>query len=311
MPLSIADVRKIVKPWRLFLAVMACVFVVEAVVMASLPLLISKERSFLVQAIVDALLLTIILAPILWRIVIHPLQTLVNVRTKLLRHVLSAQEDERARIARDLHDGLGQSLTSLLVGLRAVEEMTGDERVRRHLADMRRIASDTHDEIRRLARGLRPSVLDDVGLEAAIDRFCDDVKTASGGRVTVRFERLGEDELSSDLETACFRIVQEATTNAIRHGAASQIQLRLNVRSDSLELQIQDDGRGFDSTAVDQVRGRFDPTGLWTIRERVELLGGALRVESHPNAGTLVDCQIPLSKTEHADNGEDPSVGGR
>ena len=172
----------IVNPRRLFLVVLGLIFGVEATVMLLLPVLLPKGASAPYTAIFDACLLTVMLAPLMWWLVIRPLRSLAETRTELLARVLSAQEEERGRIARDLHDGLGQSLTCLTVGLRAVEERSSDEAVRQHVQELRRIGSETHQEIRRLATGLRPSVLDDLGLAAV------EVSGSRGRRPAARAE---------------------------------------------------------------------------------------------------------------------------
>ncbi len=307
MPQSIKNLRKTVRPWRLLLVVLVSVFVLEATVMFVLPLLLPARSGFIVEAMIDALLLTIMLAPVLWLLVVQPLQVLVDVRTQLLRRVLTTQEDERGRIARDLHDGLGQSLTSLLVGLRAVEEISTEPQVRQQLDELRRIGGETHEEIRRLARGLRPAVLDDVGLAAAIDRLCADVEQASGGRVRVWFEYDESHRLPPAVETACFRIVQEALANAIRHGNSSEIQVQLDVASGEVGLSVRDNGSGSPAASRPSPADTRDPFRLWTIRERVALLGGSMQIELPTAGGTCVTCRIPVDLTEPPD-GENPSA---
>lgn len=187
--------------------------------------------------------------------------------------------------------------------------MSTDEAVRSHLDELRRIGGDTHDEIRRLARGLRPNVLDDVGLTAALERYCDDVNVASNGRVAMTLSGFGPTRLPRSIEVECFRIVQEATTNAIRHGEASRIRVEMDVKRNSFELRIQDNGCGFASAILSDIQENRDPLRLWTIRERLTLLSGTLRIESRPGKGTLVVCQIPLPTTEPS-NGEDSSARG-
>jgi signal transduction histidine kinase len=247
MPTS-ADTRSgSLRPGRLFAIVLAAVFAIETLLMIVLPEVLPDRHRDWLMVLADGLVLTAVLAPILWVAVIRPLQQLVVIRTGLLRRVLTIQEEERGRVAREMHDGLGQSLTSMLVGLRAVEELTVEPLVKRHLEDLRRIASATHDEVRRIARGLRPSALDDVGLMAALERLSQDVSAATAGQVEVVVAG-GADgpaiRLESAVETACFRIVQEATANAIRHGGARRIRVTVARRGAVVELSIEDNGRG-------------------------------------------------------------------
>ncbi len=291
-----ARVWYIVKPWRLFLVVLGLIFAVESTVMFLLPVLLPKGESPTYTAMFDACLLTLMLAPLMWWLVIRPLRSLAETRTELLARVLSAQEEERGRIARDVHDGLGQSLTCLTVGLRAVEERSTDEEVRQHLQELRRIGSETHQEIRRLATGLRPSVLDDLGLAAALERYLDDLSKIQRVQTNLDVQHFGSARLPNAVETALYRIVQEATTNALRHGAATVIRLTARRTPKMVELEIRDNGCGFDPRAAFRRCGEAHSFGLCSMRERVDLLSGTLNVDSHPGAGTVVTVQIPLPK---------------
>lgn len=289
-----ARVWYIVKPWRLFAVMLGLIFAVEATVMFVLPVLLPSNVSPTVEAIVDACLLTGLLAPLMWGLVIRPLQSLAETRIELLSRLLTAQEEERGRIARDLHDGLGQSLTCLTVGLRAVEERSTDESVREHVQELRRIGSETHQEIRRMATGLRPSVLDDLGLAAALERYLDDISKVHGVKTQLDVDGLARSRVPNAVETALYRIVQEATTNAIRHGAATEIQLTVRRAPKSVELQIRDNGCGFDPQAAFRRCGEAHSFGLSSMRERVDLLSGTLNIDSQPGVGTEVSVRIPL-----------------
>lgn len=302
MPLTVKYLRRIVRPWRLFGIVLLAVFLIESTVMALLPRILPEDSGVGFAALVDSVLLTVILAPVLWWLIIRPLQILVQVRTQLLYRALSAQEDERARIARDLHDGVGQSLTCLLVGLRAVEEVSNEEKVRGQLGELRKMVTATHDEIRRLSRGLRPTVLDDVGLFAALERLCEDVTAASAMSVTVQITGESMSRLPQQLETTCFRVAQEAIANAIRHGGAEQVVVALHLAVDHVELSIRDNGQGVQDGGLDGQPSSRDRQGMWSIRERSHLLGGSVRVETQYGAGTLVVCRFPLGAgaDEHA-----------
>lgn len=293
-----ARVWYIVKPWRLFVVVLGLIFAVEATVMFLLPVLLPVGVSATYVAVFDACLLTLLLAPLLWALVIRPLRSLAETRTELLSRVLTAQEEERGRIARDLHDGLGQSLTCLTVGLRAVEERSSDAAVREHVQELRRIGSETHQDIRRMATGLRPSVLDDLGLAAALERYLDDISKIHGVQTKLDVDGLANSRLPNAVETTLYRIVQEATTNAIRHGAATEIQLTVRRTPKSVELQIRDNGCGFDPQAAFRRCGQAHSFGLCSMRERVDLLSGTLNIDSSPGAGTLVTVRIPLPSVE-------------
>lgn len=283
-------------PGRLFLLLLASIFGVEAVVMLALPQILPKPSSVSFTALIDACLLTSLLAPLVWILVIRPLQRLAEMRHQLLALTLSAQEDERRRIARDLHDELGQSLTSLLVGLRTIEEATSDEAIRQQIQKLREIGSDTHEEIRRLARGLRPAVLDDIGLLPALERLFSELCSIQDIDAQLEPGTQEVPRLPGEIETACYRIVQEATTNAIRHGAATQLRLSLRYTPQEVRLTIRDNGKGFDPGRVMQGTDAA-PFGLMNIFERAWLCDGDVSLQSQSGEGTKIDVRIPLPKT--------------
>lgn len=235
-----------VQPLRLFLLILGVLFAIEAIVMFVLPLVVPAGSSVAAGAVVDACLLTAMLAPMLWFLIVKPLQETAVVRQKLLAFAFTAQEAERRRIARDLHDSLGQSLTSLLVGLRTIEESSQDLKVIEQVQELRRIGADTHDEVRRLARGLRPAILDDLGLFPALERYLDEVATTHHVQTELVQNCKSTIRLPGEVETAAYRIVQEAITNGIRHGGATQVKLEMNCSPYQLMINIHDNGKGFD-----------------------------------------------------------------
>lgn len=297
MPQRILFALRKFHPGRLFLLLLASIFGVEAVVMLVLPRILPQQSSVSFTAVIDACLLTSLLAPLVWLLVIRPLQRLAEMRHHLLALTLSAQEDERRRIARDLHDELGQSLTSLLVGLRTIEEAASEEPIRQQIQKLRQIGSDTHEEIRRLARGLRPAVLDDIGLQPALERLFGELCSIQD--IDAQLEPGTQEcpRLPGEIETACYRIVQEATANAIRHGAATKLRLGLRCTPQEIRLSIHDNGRGFDPSRVLQGSGAAAPFGLMNIFERAWLCGGDVSLQSQPGEGTTIDVRIPLPKT--------------
>jgi signal transduction histidine kinase len=231
-------------------------------------------------------------------------RSLIEVRQQLLKKLMSAQEDERRRIARDLHDEIGQALTSLLIGLRTLAEAPSLEAARGHAGDLRRIAVATLEEVRRLARGLRPSVLDDLGLAAALERYAADYAQASGIAVEVRAEDLAACRLPEEVETALYRIAQEALTNAAKHGAARHARVVVRRRPAAVHLTVADDGRGFTCQPPDG----GEQLGLTGMHERAALLNGCVNVASEPGKGTEVTVRIPVGEGRH---GNHPSACGR
>ena len=230
-------------------------------------------------------------------------------RARLLKQILSAREEEQRRIARDLHDGIGQSLTSLLLGLRAAAEVPTFAEARARLGELRDITASLLDEVRKLARGLRPIVLDDLGLLAVLERYAADYTHAHGIAVDVYAPDLALARLPAAVETALYRIAQETLTNVLKHAAAKAVSLVVRRElggvthgASGIHLTVEDDGCGFDSDALLQVPGTGKGLGLLDIRERAALLNGSFTVESQPGSGTTVHVCIPLREENHGED---------
>jgi signal transduction histidine kinase len=204
------------------------------------------------------------------------------------------QEAERRMIARDLHDAAGQTLTAIRINLELIVQALqrrppGDaEPLVRRTATL---VDETVEEIRRAVGTLGPAVIEDVGLVEAVVRLCDDVGEHTGSTVERSFE-LGDLELPPALETTCYRVVQEALTNVTRHARAGHIEVRLARDEDSLEIEIGDDGVGFDV----QRAATGQRHGLVGMRERVELIGGRLDIDTRPGGGTHIRAVLPLRR---------------
>ena len=211
-----------------------------------------------------------------------------RVSRDVVRRVVEAQELERARLARELHDETGQALTSILLGLKSLDDRAATESDRAAVGELRDLVVATLQSVRRLAVELRPATLDDFGLVPAIERLRDVVEEQSGISVDVQ-SNLGDARLPSETETALYRIVQEAFTNVLKHASASRVSVRLDRGTDSLTLVVHDDGRGFDPA-----KPRAGSLGLAGMRERVALLGGHLTIESSEDAGTMVKAEVPI-----------------
>jgi len=208
-----------------------------------------------------------------------------RVQRDSLRRVIEGQELERRRLARELHDETGQALTSVLLGLKAVERA---DDVPAALADLRELVVATLQDVRRLAVELRPKALDDFGLSVALERLVETFKDATG--IAVEFEsQLGEQRLPSEVETTLYRIVQESLTNVAKHAAAQRVSILLVRRSGVVSALVEDDGHGF--TSEDETRGGI---GLSGMRERLALLDGRLTVESGRGTGTSLIAEVPL-----------------
>jgi PAS domain S-box-containing protein len=223
-----------------------------------------------------------------------------EIRTRLLDQVISAQEEERGRIARELHDGAGQSLMALLVGLHAIETASVSDTAHDLARTYRGIAAQALDEVRRLAVGLRPSVLDDLGLAPAIDRYAAQYTQSYGIPVDIHITGLEDTRLPSTVETTLYRIIQEALTNVAKHAGASIVSVVIERQPIGVHAIIEDDGCGFDVQAALHVPVATKHFGLHSMRERATLLNGTIAFESTPSGGgTTVYVTIPLpSKQE-------------
>ncbi len=225
-------------------------------------------------------------------------------RGRLLAQVITAQEDERRRIARELHDETGQALTALVVNLDfLVRNPVPEEALRKRLAGVRDMAEDTLAEVRRVIHEMRPTVLDDLGLEAAI-RWLVKRYEPSGLKVKLAFEGL-EERLPGHLEITLFRIIQEACTNTVKHAGADTLEIRVARSQDQIHLEVRDNGKGFDPARLQRHRGM----GLPGLRERVTLAGGTLTIDTAPGQGTKLAATLPVPDLP-PDRAEDAVTGG-
>ena len=211
-------------------------------------------------------------------------------RRQLLEGIITAQEDERRRIARELHDSTSQSLTSMMVGLRSLEAICDKPEMHAHVAGLRDIASSTLEDVHTLALQLRPTVLDDLGLAAALDQSVLEWQNLNDIPVDLMVH-LGDQRLPEEVETSLYRIVQESLTNVARHANADNVSVLIERRSDEVVAIIEDDGCGFEVEG-DVGNKRL---GLLGIRERAQLLGGRFVIESSEGKGTNLYAIIPVT----------------
>ncbi len=206
---------------------------------------------------------------------------------------LAAQEEERARVARDLHDEVNQSLTGLLLRLEALRDRATPE-LARDLDETKALANQAMQELLSLARTLRPTALDDLGLKAALSALVDELGRKSS--IETGFEGTGElTDAPMDVQLVTYRVAQEALSNAAQHSEAQRIQVQLSRDAEGIELTVTDDGRGF--TFEEATRG----LGIGGMRERALLVGGDLGVESRPQNGTRVRLLVPISEGDGND----------
>jgi two-component system, NarL family, sensor histidine kinase DevS len=205
-----------------------------------------------------------------------------------LQRVVSAQELERRRLARELHDETGQALTSILLGLRGLEEAKDEETLRAAVTEVRDLVRSTLQDVRRLAVELRPKALDDFGLVAALERLTESFAEQTG--IAIEFvQNVPDGRLPPEVETALYRIVQESLTNVVKHARAERVSIVLTRKGDSASVLVEDDGIGFEPG-----RERPDGLGLLGMRERVGLLGGRVAIESRPGSGTTFVAEVPV-----------------
>lgn len=215
-----------------------------------------------------------------------------TLRRQLLEKVISTQEDERRRIARELHDSTSQNLTSLLVGLRMMETHCSQCVAQTKATDLREVASKTLEEVHDLSMRLRPQALDDLGLAAALERLIAEWQARHKIPVDVVIQL--SERLPGEVETAIYRIAQEALTNVARHAQAHSASILIERHADTVRAIVEDDGVGFDAHTN---HGECH-LGLLGMRERAELLGGTLTIESTPEHGTSVFIEIPLTRAD-------------
>jgi two-component system sensor histidine kinase UhpB len=226
---------------------------------------------------------------------VRMLERLEAERRRASSAALNAQEEERARVARDLHDEVNQALTGLLLRLEAARKKAPPE-LAAELAEIRTLANQAMQELLSLARQLRPTALDDLGLRAALAGHVREL--ARQGVVDADFEAEGAlGELPADVQIVVYRVAQEALSNAVRHAEAEHVSVELDREGDEVRLAVADDGHGF---AFDRIGTGL---GIAGMRERALLVGGDLQVESRPGEGTRVRLRVPI------ENGDDPDSG--
>lgn len=228
-------------------------------------------------------------------------------RRALRRQLARAEEEQRRRLSRELHDQLGQHLTALALGLDETRRLVaGHESVERRVAQLQDLARMLTRDARHLALELRPPELDDLGLASALATYVEQWALRYRIAAEVEITGLGERQLSGEVGTALYRIVQEALTNVAKHAQATQVSVIVDKRNDDLALIIEDDGCGFDVDAV-MLRGRSNRgLGLAGMRERAAMVGAQLTVESAPGSGTALYVRLPHGGDELATAGGAP-----
>jgi signal transduction histidine kinase len=218
-------------------------------------------------------------------------------REELLRKVISAQEDERKRLARELHDETSQTLSALAMKIETAVAAWPAEASRDRLNEARQLTVRTLEELHRLIFDLRPSVLDDLGLVSAIRWYAERHLEPKGIAVRCEISGFGG-RLMPELETALFRVTQEAITNIAKHSGAETVLIQCLQRDDRISIEIEDDGKGFSPASLPPPAARERGLGLLGMRERIELFGGTLELDSAPGSGTRIAVTVPVVEEE-------------
>jgi signal transduction histidine kinase len=226
----------------------------------------------------------------------------------LSRELLSAQEEERKKISRELHDVIAQTLTSINVRLTALrrEATLNTKGIERSIASTQKLVEQSVNIVHRFARELRPTVLDDLGLIPALHSYMKNFRAETGIRVSLSAQAAVE-EVNGDKRTVLYRVAQEALANVARHAHATQAEVKFEILDGAIAMRIKDNGQGFELERVAQAK-RTRRLGLLGMKERLEMVGGNLNVSSVPGKGTTVLAQIPLFNLKSVGRGEEKQL---
>ena len=277
------------------LVILGVIFVIESAIMLIFAATATQQHNRWVEVFVDSSVLTLTVAPTLYWLIVRPLRRMADERSRLLAHLIEVQDAERQRLARDLHDEIGQSFTSLLVQMRVLEDVPTLDAAKAHVHELRELSGQIYDQIRGLARGIYPTVLDDLGLVEAVKRLAEDFESVHNTSVTVQVSGFAKDRLNRKLENTAYRIVQESLTNCAKYAQATRIDISLACDGNLLLATIADNGQGFDVPAtMNATQGKS--FGLTSMRERALLLNGLLEIRSRPRSGTTIKLTVPLEQ---------------
>ena len=225
---------------------------------------------------------------------LEELKTKEQMRLQLLEKVITAQEDERKRVARELHDETGQSLTSMIVGLKVLESMANLPEITEKAAELRALGGAILRDVHELAFQLRPTLLDHLGMVAAIQRLVEDYSQKVGFHIDLQVFGFDGRRLPPATETTFYRLVQEALTNVAKHAEAKNVSVILRREGPSGQAIVEDDGKGFNVAEVMGYAAKDKKLGLFGMEERAALVGGKLTIESTLGKGTTVFVEVPL-----------------
>lgn len=259
--------------------------------MLCLPMLMPPGHSRLFESAIDSIVLTAVVGPILWLSIVKPIREVLRIRTSYLSGLFSEIEIERRQMAHDLHDGIGQPLSLLVSGLKSALDDLSHPDFEHRLINLSILAESALEDVKRIATGLRPSLLDDLGLRPALERLVLDIRGNHEIEISFDGKDIEGQRFAPEAETALFRIVQEALANVIRHSGAKRAEVHVWRAGDTLRASVMDFGQGFDA------RMRKTPEsvhlGLTGMKERATIRGGECSIVSKPGEGTIVHVTIP------------------
>jgi two-component system CheB/CheR fusion protein len=216
-------------------------------------------------------------------------------RGQLLKRLVTAQEEERRRLSRELHDQLGQYLSTMMLRIKTLQPVAADhEPMRADLSKLEELTGRLVDEVHHLAWELRPAALDDLGLQTVLQNYAEKWSERSGIAVDFHGGGLDRQRLPPEVETTVYRIVQESLTNVLKHAEARRVSVIAERRRDHILVIVEDDGKGFATCEVPNAPGSDRGLGILGMRERVALVGGALSLDSSPGCGTTARVRIPV-----------------
>ena len=269
--------------------VVAVAFFAEAVIMLVVAWSSGFSASALWLTLIDATVLSVVMVPVVWLLLVRPISRLAEQRGVLLGRLFAAQDKERSRLAREIHDELGQELTAIRLGLQSIDSISEINEAKQRSAEVGGIAASCIESVRRLSHDLSPQALEAFGLAAALERLAKEFSAAPNLKVTLQIDPslVRQHPLT---ETAIFRIVQESLTNVVRHADASEAQVVVSREPKCLRIVVRDNGVGMSASAQpDSARS----IGLQGMRERAESLGGWLKLCVAPGGGLQVVATLP------------------
>lgn len=298
MPHRLGNSRPAGSPWLTWSVILAVIFSAEFLIMQGIPYVLGPDRSPVEEAIVDAVALTALVAPLLWFLIVLPLKRAAAVRERFLADMFTAIEAERRRLAREVHDGVGQSLSLVISGLRSTAQLPGLEETRRKCDELLAAAQHALAEAKQLSLGLRPSLLDDLGLRPALMQLISDVEKHSALAVQADLGAMVDQRWGDNIETHLFRIVQEGLCNVVKHAQATSAKVSITTDGDVCAVEISDDGKGISDAELQAAMRNGGHLGIIGIQERSKLLNGTYELRTMEPHGTQLTVRFPLPRAK-------------